>query len=105
MRAAPVSSNGSFFRGEKEVRTRFFGPGVNILFSVLLVLMVCFQVQAQSGRRAPKPWSPPTVTPPARESEQPPSPKPATKQLTVLAGMEASMDIPFYMSDAVWNGF
>lgn len=61
--------------------------------------------QAQSGRRATKPLSPPTTTPPPKESEQPPSPKPAPKQQTLIAGMEASMDIPLYLSDAVWNGF
>jgi hypothetical protein len=67
--------------------------------------MVCYVGQAQSGRRAAKPLSPPTITSPSKESEQPASPKPAPKQRTLIAGMDISLDIPIYIADAVWNGF
>jgi hypothetical protein len=87
------------------LKTRFIRLALNISLSVFFVLMVCCLGQAQSGRRAPKPLSPPTITPPSEESEQPPSQKPTPKQQTLSAGMEASLDIPLYMSDAVWNGF
>jgi hypothetical protein len=72
----------------------------------LFVLTFCSIVQAQSGRRATKPLSPPTATPTPPPSEQPqPQSKPELKPQTIVAGMEGVMDIPFYMSDAVWNGF
>jgi hypothetical protein len=87
------------------VRIRTIKLLLNISLSVFFILMVCCPVQAQSGRRAPKPLSPPTSTPPPKESEEPPAPKPTPKQQTLFAGMELSLDIPSYMSDAVWNGF
>ncbi len=87
------------------MRTMFIRSCLNISLSVSFVLTVCCLGQAQSGRRAPKPLSPPTITSPSKESEPPPSPKPAPKQQTLIAGMETSLDIPLYMSDAVWNGF
>ena len=87
------------------MRIRFIRLCLNISLSVFFVLMVCCLGQAQSGRRAAKPLSPPTITTQSKESEQPPSPKPPLKQQTLIAGMDTSLDIPLYMSDAVWNGF
>ena len=87
------------------MRIRFIRLGFNISLSVFFVLIVCCIGQAQSGRRAPKPLSPPTPVSPPKESEQPPPAKPAPKQQTVMAGIDASFDIPIYMSDAVWYGF
>ncbi len=87
------------------MRASFSRLFLNISLSVFFVLMVCCLGQAQSGRRAPKPLSPPTITPPPKESVPPPSPKPTPKQQTVIAGMETSMDFPPYMSEAVLDGF
>lgn len=81
----------------------------NISFCLLFVLAICSIGQAQSGRRAPKPLSPPTPTPTPKESEQPPSQnKPARKEQTLIVGMDGmggSIYIPLYMSDAVLSGF
>lgn len=87
------------------MRIKSVRSGLNISLSIFFVLLVCCLGQAQSGRRAPKPLSPPTTTPSPKEAEQPATPKPTPKQLTLIAGMETSLDIPFYMSDTVWNGF
>jgi hypothetical protein len=87
------------------LRIRFIRLLFNTSLSIFFVLVVCSFAQAQSGRRAPKPLSPPTAPSPSKEAEQPPPPKPALKQQTLIAGMEASLDIPLYMSDAVWSGF
>jgi hypothetical protein len=87
------------------VRSRFIRLSLNIPLSVFIFLMVCCVGQAQSGRRAPKPLSPPTTTTPPKESEPPPAPKPTPKQQTLIAGIEMSLDVPFWMSDMVWNGF
>lgn len=87
------------------MRNSFNRLFLNISLSVFFVLMVCCVGQAQSGRRAPKPLSPPTIAPTPKESAPPPSPKPTPKQQTVIAGMEASMDFPHYMSSALWDGF
>ena len=94
-----------FLKGDKDLRIKFIRLCFNASLSLFFVLMVCGLGQAQSGRRATKPLSPPTTTPPSKESEPPPAPKPVLKQQTLIAGMEASMDIPLYMSDAVWSGF
>jgi hypothetical protein len=67
--------------------------------------MVCCSGLAQSGRRATKPLSPPTPTEAAKEAEPAQTPKPAVKQQTLIAGMDASLDIPSYLSEALWNGF
>ena len=87
------------------MRIRFIRLCLNISLSVFFILIACCLVQAQSGRRATKPLSPPTVTPPSKEAEPPPTKKPALKTQTLIAGIDASLDIPFYMSDAVWTGF
>jgi hypothetical protein len=79
---------------------------LNTSLCVLFILMFCCVGQAQSGRRAPKPLSPPTSTSLPKESEQPaPQSKPPVRTQTLIAGMDSSLSIPLYMSDAVWNGF
>lgn len=87
------------------MKIRLISLCFNISLGVLFLLMATCVGQAQSGRRATKPLSPPTATQPAKESEPPPTPKPAIKTQTLTAGVEASLDIPLYLSDAVWNGF
>lgn len=78
----------------------------NASLCLLFILAACCVGQAQSGRRAPKPLSPPTTTPLPKESEQPPTQsKPAVSRQTLIAGMDSSLSIPLYMSDAVWSGF
>jgi hypothetical protein len=83
---------------------------LNILLGVLFLLSSCFIGQAQSGRRAPKPVSPPMETPSRAEPEPTPTPqnKPALKQQKLIVGMDdrsVSLYVPLYMSDAVWRGF
>lgn len=87
------------------MKTRLIKIYLNISLCIFFVLMSPYAGQAQSGRRATKPLSPPTVTPPSKDSEQPPSQKPTPKTQTLTAGMDASLDIPLYLSDAVWAGF
>lgn len=79
---------------------------------VSIVLSCGLVAQAQSGRRSPKPLSPPTPTastPSPKESAQPPTPeKPPIKQRIVIAGMDTqgiAYSIPPYMADAVMRGF
>jgi hypothetical protein len=86
---------------------RYIRPFLKTQLCVLFILGVCCAGQAQSGRRAPKPLSPPTATPTPKESEQPspPQKKPTLNPQTLIAGINASLSIPFYMTEAVWNGF
>jgi hypothetical protein len=80
---------------------------------VAVVLSCCLVGQAQSGRRSPKPLSPPTptapTTPPPKESETPTTPeKPPLKQRTVIVGMDAQSTAYYiqpYFADAVMRGF
>lgn len=79
----------------------------------LLIVLGCALVgQAQSGRRSPKPLSPPTptapATPPTKESETPTPEKPPVKQRVVIAGMDAQSTAYYiqpYYADAVLRGF
>ena len=93
------------------MKIRFMRSYLNISLCVLFVLAACLNGQAQSGRRAPKPISPPnTNTPTPTISEQPPPAqnKPAIKKQTLIVGLDDSSAggyIPTYMSDAVWRGF
>lgn len=85
-------------------------PYLNISLGVPFILAICLIGQAQSGRRSPKPLSPPTNTPSPAESEQPPPSgnKPAIKPQKLVVGMDdssASSYIPQYISDEVWRGF
>ena len=80
-----------------------------------VVLSCCLVGQAQSGRRSPKPLSPPTptaptatTTTPSKESETPTPEKPPLKQRTVIAGMDAQSTAYYiqpYYADAVMRGF
>lgn len=89
-------------------------PFVKLCLSLPLclffILALSFMGQAQSGRRSPKPISPPTPTPAPPEPEQPTAPreKPAVKRQTLIVGMNDELGavyIPAYMSDEVWRGF
>ena len=89
---------------------RFTRSGLSLSLCLLFILALCSVGHGQSGRRSPKPLSPPTATPPPAEAEQPSTPKdkPAQKQQTLIVGMSDELGavyIPGYMSDAVWRGF
>jgi hypothetical protein len=87
---------------------RYTRPYLKTVLCALFILGICCPAgRAQSGRRAPKPLSPPTATPTPKESEEPrpPQNKPTLNRPTLIAGIDASMSIPFYMTDAVWSGF
>jgi hypothetical protein len=93
----------------KEVKISFTRPYLNISLCVLFALANCLVGQAQSGRRAPKPLSPPTINTPPPASQPPPAQnKPALKQQTLIVGLDersTASYIPQYMSEAVWRGF
>jgi hypothetical protein len=81
---------------------------------ILIILSCCLAGQAQSGRRSPKPLSPPTstapTTTPATKEAEPTAPaeKPAIKQQNVIVAMDdrsSAYYIPAYMTDAVMRGF
>jgi hypothetical protein len=81
---------------------------LSISLCLLFVAALYGRAQAQSGRRAPRPLSPPTVTPPPAEPEPTPAAKPELKPQTLIVGMNdqwGSVYIPLYMSDEVWRGF
>jgi hypothetical protein len=83
---------------------------LTISLCLLFMLALCSVAWAQSGRRSPKPISPPTPTPSPAEAEPPAAPKERAeqKQQTLIAGMSddlGSVYIPGYMLDAVWRGF
>lgn len=83
---------------------------MTVTLCLLFILALCSVGQAQSGRRSPKPISPPTPTPAPAESGplSTAKDKPAQKQQTLIAGMSdelGSVYIPGYMLDAVWRGF
>jgi hypothetical protein len=86
---------------------RYTRPYLSAPLCILFVLAVCYAGQAQSGRRAPKPLSPPTTTPTPKEAGEatPPKKKPSLTQQTLIAGIDGSLNIPFYLVDALWNGF
>lgn len=81
---------------------------MTVSLCLLCILALCSVGWAQSGRRSPKPISPPTPTPSPAEPPSTPQEKPAQKQQTLIAGMSdelSSVYIPGYMLDAVWRGF
>ncbi|MGB9178727.1 MAG: hypothetical protein WCB68_05710 [Pyrinomonadaceae bacterium] len=91
------------------MRDRFAPDILRIFLCLLLTLTTITVVQAQSGRRSPKPLSPPTPAPTPKESETPaPANKPAEPQQKLIVGMSdmgSTLNIPRYMSEAVWSGF
>lgn len=96
------------------MKNRLTGACARNSISVLIVLSCCLAGQAQSGRRSPKPLSPPTSTTapttPTKEAEPTPAPteKPALKQQNLIVGIDGrtmAYYIPPYMSDAVMRGF
>ena len=105
------------------MKNRFTGAYVaHGSLGILIILSCCLAGQAQSGRRSPKPLSPPTSTTPApttpatketesavKEAESSASAeKPAIKQQNVIVGMDdrsSAYYIPPYMTDAVMRGF
>jgi hypothetical protein len=85
-------------------------PYLNFLFSLLCLLAFCAMGEAQSGRRAkptnsspaPKVETAPTQEPPVAAS------KPELPKQKLIAGMDElsrSINIPHYMSNAIWEGF
>lgn len=95
------------------MKIRFMRPHLNLSLCVLCVLAAFLNGQAQSGRRAPKPISPPTTTTtaPPKEPERPspaPQNKLALKPQTLIVALDdrsAAGYIPQYMSDAILRGF
>ncbi len=82
---------------------------LNFLGCIIYILLICSVGQGQSGRRSPKPASPSPSALPSSESETPlPKSKSAQPQQKLIIGMDElgrSINIPQYMSEAVWNGF
>jgi hypothetical protein len=92
------------------VNSRFKRPDLTLSLGLLFILALCTVGQAQSGRRSPKPISPPTPAPTPAAAEPPSTAKDraAQKQQTLIAGMSddlGSVYVPGYMLDAVWRGF
>lgn len=91
------------------MKNRFAPKFLRLFLCLMFTLTLCCAAQAQSGRRSPKPLSPPTPAPTPKESETPaPASKPAEPTQKLIVGMDemgGALMIPRYMSDAVWSGF
>lgn len=86
-------------------------PSLSLLFSFLCLLSFCSMGEAQSGRRVKRPDSSASPAPaiePAPAQQAPAASKPEPPKQKLIAGMDdlgRSINIPQYMSSAVWDGF
>ena len=90
------------------MKSRFAQKILRVSLCLLFTLTLLSTVQAQSGRRSPKPLSPPTPLPKESETPAPAASKTEEPQQKLIVGLDdmgGSMMIPRYISEDVWSGF